>query len=101
MLISEFSKLPIFFLEPIPSPNTRARAPLPLVFQGTFGFNRTSLGGAIRSKSESSDIISVINQVVQPPSSESVSSIPICNIITYSKMKTSLAHEGCVLLLDM
>ena len=88
------SKLPICFSLPRPFPNTKARAPLPLVFQGTLGFSLTSLGGAIRSKSDNSEIISVINQVVQPPSNESVSSIPICNIINYSKRKTSLAHEG-------
>ena len=79
--MSLFPISPIFSLVPIPLPKTRDKAPLPLVFQGTFGFNLTSLGKSTKSNSDNSEIISVINHVVQPPPKESVSSIPICNII--------------------
>ena len=77
--ISVLSISPILFLYPAPIPILIDIAPLPLVFQGIFGFNLTSLGYPIKSKPSSNNnfIIFIATWVVQPPFLESVSSIPI------------------------
>jgi hypothetical protein len=77
--MSSLSISPILFLFPPPKPIFKDIAPLPLVFQGIFGFNLTRRGYPIKLNPSfiNSLIIVFAMCVVQPPFIESVSSIPI------------------------
>ncbi len=59
---------------PLPCPNLRQTAAFPLVFHGTAGLRRTSLGMPMRSYSRRASITSVTRNVVHICSFESVSS---------------------------
>ena len=74
-----FPIVPILYFLPFPFPICKDIAPFPLVFQGIFGFNLTSLGKPIISRlfSTRDSIRAKAKKVVQPPFVESVSSIPI------------------------